>query len=41
MRIHRMAASVDMQERLDTVAFDYAPVVQAIGAPKLVLHNVC
>ena len=39
VRIHRMAATVDMQERLDGVAFDYESLVPAISAPTLVLHR--
>jgi pimeloyl-ACP methyl ester carboxylesterase len=39
VRIHRMAASVDMQERLDSVSFDYEPLLPAINAPTLVLHR--
>ena len=39
VRIHRIAASVEMQERLESVSFDYAPLLPAISAPTLVLHR--
>jgi pimeloyl-ACP methyl ester carboxylesterase len=39
IRIHHMAATVDMQERLDGVSFDYEPLLPSIEAPTLVLHR--
>jgi len=38
VRIHRIAAPVEMQEQLDTVSFDWEPV-HKITAPTLVLHR--
>jgi len=39
VRIHHMAAPVDMQERLDGVSFQYEPLLPLIEAPTLVLHR--
>lgn len=34
-----MAASLDMQERLDTVAFEYEALLPLTDTPTLVLHR--
>jgi pimeloyl-ACP methyl ester carboxylesterase len=39
VRIHHMAATVDMQERLDGVSFQYESLLPLIESPTLVLHR--
>ncbi len=39
VRIHRMAATVQMQEGLDTVRFDLEPLLDKVITPTMVLHR--